>query len=480
MNQKMICDQEVKEIRKLKKESKQKLSSIKNSNYKVNLEDNFRKKKENDSQIRRSQANHSHRILNEKEKQEVGRIQASLGNYKSNAEVKIARDKSKITQTIIRLKYEKSNYQKNPKNKDYFQTDMQEFRMDESMIEIFEKYVIQNNLRFFKMFARNKTVINRKNHIFPDSLNYPHGSNVLSISTQKQGLPFMPEFNSSNNQGINDGSNLQSKRSYFDFSNSFRNISSQSIQTKGQRCNCKRVNFFKYKLKIDNEESEDGFNFNPKKVDIKEITDKTEIIQFRIDFLKDSIQKDSVMDVKKNLEKALNNFLGQHKDLVVISIKDSQNENLKDWKIITKPVCNNFPKTSKRFIKVKQTTNIHEVSDDHEFDTRNIIKNTFLHDADCNNLYVKQLNNNVNMIIKRLFQKNEISYNKENIFILLNLQVPLKEEIFQKMSLKIKLRVVCMIFTKFVNQKNLSRICDKFFHEIDIENPAHLKRTLFR
>ena len=74
----------------------------------------------------------------------------------------------------------------------------------------------------------------------------------------------------------------------------------------------------------------------------------------------------------------------------------------------------------------------------------------------------------------------EIIYHQNNIITLVNLQIPLCNSKFQNLSKQIKLRVICMLFAKYVNRKTLSYICQDFMESIDITDNNQIKHIILK
>ena len=73
----------------------------------------------------------------------------------------------------------------------------------------------------------------------------------------------------------------------------------------------------------------------------------------------------------------------------------------------------------------------------------------------------------------------QLIYHQNNIITLINLQVPLCNDKFQSLSKRIKLRVICMLFAKYVNRKSLAGLCEDFMTEMDIADHDQVRRHVF-
>jgi hypothetical protein len=95
--------------------------------------------------------------------------------------------------------------------------------------------------------------------------------------------------------------------------------------------------------------------------------------------------------------------------------------------------------------------------------------------------FLIQTQNTISKILSYLENnQKEIIYHQNNIITLVNLQIPLCNKKFQNLSKQIKLRVICMLFAKYVNRKTLAFICQDFFMNIDITNNHQIKQKILK
>lgn len=111
--------------------------------------------------------------------------------------------------------------------------------------------------------------------------------------------------------------------------------------------------------------------------------------------------------------------------------------------------------------------------------TNNIILNTFL--SECSDYkFTKQLQQTIWEIVESLKNMDEIVYHKQNIFTLVNLQIPLCNRKFQTLAASVRLRVICMLFAKYVNRKLLTKLLDPFYSEIDFGQEKEIKSKILK
>lgn len=96
---------------------------------------------------------------------------------------------------------------------------------------------------------------------------------------------------------------------------------------------------------------------------------------------------------------------------------------------------------------------------------KNLVWNSFLQNSNHQEDYLNQLIYAVKGCLKEVPNQ---KYSKENIFKLINIQAELKNCQFHKLSNKIKLRVICVIFAKYVNRNNLIILCKSFMNDINL------------
>ena len=71
-------------------------------------------------------------------------------------------------------------------------------------------------------------------------------------------------------------------------------------------------------------------------------------------------------------------------------------------------------------------------------------------------------------------------YTRKNITQLVNLQVPLRRRLFDRLPGGCRLRVLCMVFAKFVNRRALISLCRSFWHRIQLNHAHKVKAFLTR
>jgi hypothetical protein len=98
---------------------------------------------------------------------------------------------------------------------------------------------------------------------------------------------------------------------------------------------------------------------------------------------------------------------------------------------------------------------------------KNIVWNSFLRNNN-NVLFKNQLEDVMDKVLNKLKNNNKLIYHKVNIFTLINLQIPMNNAKFHSLSSSVKLRVICMLFAKYVNRKPIIEMCSEFITEIDL------------
>ena len=431
---------------------------------------------ETSNPLKTSQKKYGPFISNERRKAKFETKYTQLRNHRQMLEFKMVQDNTRIRNEI---NFPKNQGIKQCKLTNCFKTDMREFPIIEDSNQTFKKMIIHDNQRFFEYHFQNKDQLNKMIFNSFGSSNFINSPRRFNKSLQ------YPYFNLPcggklmNNQITHECQNLTGKRPYHCFSNDSLKKSTEYIKNKNDGGSTKKEISWKKRSELGKKQS--NHQINLKKVDLEnEHVNQGDFIEVSMEYCKSKSNKDAIRTANKSLETALNKFMKKHKDLVTFSRGNSSKEFVNNPEIIYNRSYKNNPKTFTLFSKKEKVNCLPKILQNHKAITKNIINNSFLRDVDSNNRYLKQLQNNIITMIKRLFRNNKISYNRENIFTLLNLQVPLNEEIFQKMSLKVKLRVFCMIFTKFVNKMKLCNICENFFLEIDFLNPHNLKKLLLR
>lgn len=110
----------------------------------------------------------------------------------------------------------------------------------------------------------------------------------------------------------------------------------------------------------------------------------------------------------------------------------------------------------------------------------NILWNTFLRDEDKHGEYRAQVVQQLSTHLKSLEAADEDSYHKEHIFTLMNMQVGLDNAKFRAIAPHIRLRVICMVFFKYVNPAQLARLFEDFLPKVDLRNKDQVKSVLYK
>ena len=404
-----------------------------------------------------SQREHPQYIANQKRR--IAKSNTYLGRNSNESDLEIIQNKGSCTKETFKPQMQGKDH---PMFKNCFETDMKEFTMKEGANQSFN-----NNQAFFmnKIFTRRNPI---------DSLIFSNKSNMAEFKTQKFFLPLKYDQKLINNKVVHDNRNLQGKRSYQEFAKRSGNKQSKFIKVLKQEKNNYRLNSSKVKFGNSQELNDE--------LCIKKKTRDQDFIEVQIDFRKTLNNEIVLGNAKENLKVTLNNFLEEHKGLVSLSIKASSSTLLdpKNYAMTFNPIHKEVFGESQQFNKVEQIHLVPEVLNKNNVLITNVIQNSFLRNVAPGNIFIKQLQNSLTAVIKLLLQNDTISYNKENIFTLLNLQMPLKPKLFQGMSIKARVKIVCMMFAKFINSKAISNICQEFFIEIDFQNIVKLKRILLR
>lgn len=108
---------------------------------------------------------------------------------------------------------------------------------------------------------------------------------------------------------------------------------------------------------------------------------------------------------------------------------------------------------------------------------RNIVWNSFLRN-EKNKMFRQQLETIMKKVINKLKNNDKLIYHKVNIFTLINLQIPLDNSKFHSLSAPVRLRVICMLFAKYVSRKPFSQLCSNFLTCIDLRNDSFVDKVL--
>ena len=115
----------------------------------------------------------------------------------------------------------------------------------------------------------------------------------------------------------------------------------------------------------------------------------------------------------------------------------------------------------------------------HEFGLSDVLKNSVLKKSTFSDQ-----KNNLMKSVKQLLLLNsynqKVQVNEENLFLLLNLQIQISSQEFFKISQKVRLRIVAMLFVKYVNRAAFAEVCSSFMEDLDFTNESKLLKFLKR
>ena len=107
----------------------------------------------------------------------------------------------------------------------------------------------------------------------------------------------------------------------------------------------------------------------------------------------------------------------------------------------------------------------------------NILQNSFLKDLDSTHQKCS-LANAVKDVLSPFYKNGQIEVTKDNILVLLNLQIPFEKENFDRLDFKYKLRVITMLYVKYVNKRAFSNVCKSFMEDVDLTKDSNLNAFL--
>lgn len=112
--------------------------------------------------------------------------------------------------------------------------------------------------------------------------------------------------------------------------------------------------------------------------------------------------------------------------------------------------------------------------------SQDVIWNSFLNSSDTNQDFKMQLENILHKLIIRFSTKNQINYSANNIFLLFKLQVQLDNKKFHLLNSKTKIKVLGMIFSKFVDRFELSNLLQNFLPDVDFRKSKSPSVSIYR
>ena len=114
-----------------------------------------------------------------------------------------------------------------------------------------------------------------------------------------------------------------------------------------------------------------------------------------------------------------------------------------------------------------------------KFQIDNILKNSFL--RNLNSTHQKcNFANSIQEVLSNFTKNESIEITKDNILILLNLQIPINKAIFDSIDIKYRIRIIALLFVKYVNKSAFANVCKPFMEDIDFLKDSQLSKFLKR
>ena len=110
-----------------------------------------------------------------------------------------------------------------------------------------------------------------------------------------------------------------------------------------------------------------------------------------------------------------------------------------------------------------------------ESSLENITQNTFLKIKEDSEDFYLQTKNCMHDSLTFLLIDNKVVLNKENIFKYMNLQIRLENAYFHGLHYSTKLRVLCLVFAKYVSQAAVADLVQSFMTGLDLQKPQVIK-----
>ena len=111
---------------------------------------------------------------------------------------------------------------------------------------------------------------------------------------------------------------------------------------------------------------------------------------------------------------------------------------------------------------------------------KTLIHNSFGFQNGLKYPFLTQLEEKLNSSFNSKFNKNNIEYNQVNIFTLLNFQIDMSNEKFHQLTYQIKLKVFCMIFSKYIKKSKIVSKYETFLDHINIEKKDEIESKIVR
>jgi hypothetical protein len=112
-----------------------------------------------------------------------------------------------------------------------------------------------------------------------------------------------------------------------------------------------------------------------------------------------------------------------------------------------------------------------------DFGLTNILKNSFLKKP-VSEWHRKQIMNSVQRVLLLNSYHQKVKIDADNVFLMINMQMKVSQGEFLKIPLKHRLRIVSLLFVKYVNRAAFARVCKKFMDDLDFETESGMLKSL--
>lgn len=108
------------------------------------------------------------------------------------------------------------------------------------------------------------------------------------------------------------------------------------------------------------------------------------------------------------------------------------------------------------------------------------IQNSFLKTLGPEDEFIKQYQSSIKKILINMSETDSIKVSLSNIISYINLQIPLTQKEFEILNLSVRIRVICLIYAKYVNRVDLAKLCQNFEPDLDFTSVKGLKKSIYK
>lgn len=141
------------------------------------------------------------------------------------------------------------------------------------------------------------------------------------------------------------------------------------------------------------------------------------------------------------------------------------------------PVETDQSASKEKIVKPETPRNV--ILQEKDFGLTNILKNSFLKKS-ISESQKNQIMKSVQRVLLLNSYNQRVQINADNVFLMINMQMKVSQPEFLKIHAKYRLRIVSLLFVKYVNRSAFAKVCKDFMEELDFKSESGMLKNLKR